>query len=49
MTLTIPTEMLTRLENEAEAQGKDRLALLREALADYLKHTPTPKTSAKRK
>lgn len=36
VTLTIPEEMLTRLEQQAEEQGIDRLALMREALRTYL-------------
>lgn len=43
VTLTLPDEMLARIEADAVEQGKDRLALMREVLADYLaaKHTPT--------
>lgn len=46
ITLTIPDEMLARLEEQAEERGIDRLALMREALRSYLA-APHP-TSATR-
>lgn len=50
VTLTIPDEMLARLEGEAERRGIDRLALMREVLDTYLvTQTPKAKTEAKRK
>lgn len=38
VTLTIPDELLAQLEAEAEALGKDRLSVIREALRIYLTH-----------
>lgn len=44
VTLTIPDEMLAQIEAEAEAQGVDRLSLMREALKAYLaSQRPTSK------
>lgn len=36
ITLTIPNELLSRVERDAEARGMDRLALMREAVEFYL-------------
>jgi len=44
VTLTIPDELLERAEAEAKERGLDRLAVIREALENYLKHTPKAKT-----
>lgn len=44
VTLTIPDELLARAEAEAKERGLDRLAVIREALENYLKHTPKEKT-----
>lgn len=50
VTLTIPDEMIVCLESDAERRRLDRLAVMREALESYLKHTPTKaKTGAKQK
>lgn len=46
ITLTIPDEMLARLEEHAEERGMDRLALMREALRSYLA-TPRPTSSTR--
>jgi predicted DNA binding CopG/RHH family protein len=40
ITLTIPNELLSRVELDAEARGLDRLALMREAVEFYLAHKP---------
>jgi hypothetical protein len=45
VTLTMPDEMLNRLETEALRLGKDRLALMREVLAAYL-NPQLPKSSS---
>lgn len=44
VTLTIPDELLERAEAEAKERGLDRLAVIREALENYLKHTPKAQT-----
>jgi metal-responsive CopG/Arc/MetJ family transcriptional regulator len=44
LTLTLPDELLASLEADASARGVDRLALLREILADYL-NTQHPKST----
>lgn len=49
ITLTIPNEMLSRLERDAEARGIDRLALMREAVEHYLQNHKTPRKGGKRK
>lgn len=46
LTLTLPDELLANLEEEAMKKGVDRLALLREILASYLK--PQESKSSKR-
>jgi len=46
VTLTLPDEMLKRLESEAESSGKDRLALMREIIGDYLLASQRPKSSS---
>jgi len=49
ITLTIPDELLEKAEREAELRGVDRLAIVREAIAAYLRSpidaTPRPKSS----
>jgi hypothetical protein len=45
VTLTLPDEMLRLLEAEAERLGKDRLALMREVLAQHL-NSPLPTSSS---
>jgi metal-responsive CopG/Arc/MetJ family transcriptional regulator len=49
VTLTIPDDMLARLESDAEQRGIDRLALMREVLDSYLKQRPKEADAAKRK
>lgn len=50
VSLTIPDELLQRVEKEAEELGIDRLAVMRDALEVYLKHSPTtPQRAAKKK
>lgn len=44
VTLTIPDELLERAEAEAEQLGTDRLAIIREAIANYLAQKPKVKT-----
>lgn len=49
ITLTLPDAMLARLEAEAESRGIDRLAIMREAIAQHLGAAALPRpTSAKR-
>lgn len=51
VTITLPEDMLAKVETEAAARGIDRLALMREMLESYLsrleskavKHGPTGK------
>lgn len=49
ITLTIPNEMLSRLEQDAKARGIDRLAFMREAVEHYLQNGKTPRQAGKRK
>ena len=49
ITLTIPDELLSRLEQDAAARGIDRLALMREAVEHYLQTRKTPRKGGKRK
>lgn len=49
ITLTIPDELLARLEQDAEARGIDRLTLMREAVEHYLQTFKTPRKGGRRK
>lgn len=49
ITLTIPDELLSRLEQDAAARNIDRLALMREAVEQYLETRNTPRKGGKRK
>ena len=48
VTLTIPDDLLERAEAEAKERGLDRLAVIRQAIEDYLKHTPKGPSEAGR-
>lgn len=50
VTLTLPDEMLLKIEADAAKRGIDRLALMREALTDYLaSKSPKARREAKQR
>lgn len=42
ISLTLPDDLLARIESEVERSGGDRLALIREAVKDYLDQKARP-------
>jgi metal-responsive CopG/Arc/MetJ family transcriptional regulator len=45
ISLTLPDELLARVEQEVQKTGRDRLAVIRDAIRDYLDvKAPLPKS-----